>query len=145
MSVEDINVYTSEQIDELFNNLDTRLSINSGSSVSANGIINLVKGDTLEFPILLNVGNPIEPIIINMGDNDRVELRVFNANDSWTSPLITKTKTKSDLIGNSLLLFEFESEDSENLNCGTYFYQVKYFGTNTTLTIIPRSRLIITN
>ena len=65
---EQMNDYLTDNsqntLQDIISDLAPKLTLNLGSTISKNGIINLIKGDTFSFKFDLNIGTPLQPIMI---------------------------------------------------------------------------------
>lgn len=122
---------------------------NTGSSVSTNGIVSLIRGDTFELPIELNIGSPLAPQYITLGQDDVVELRVFYANQQWENPIMRKSATSDNVsTDEKSVIFKFNGEMAY-FEPGEYYYQVKAFyyveDILRVVTLVPRTQFNILN
>lgn len=174
MADKTLDIYSTDYIDDLvarFDEVDAELKvdmqtltnsvnqlvINSGgrdlginlvSTISKNGIITLVKGDTFRVKLDMNIGNPIQPYYFQLQEGDYVTLKVMYANNSWNDAILTKVATIDNLDNLGNVIIEFTSDDTNYINCGMYIYQVKLYysrnGKDYVNTLVPRTRLFIT-
>ena len=148
--IDDLHADLQQQIDDIASKSgSTNLNIDLGSTISKNGIVTLIKGDTFHIVMDLNVGTPLQPLKFIMEDGDYVQFRLFRANNDWSNAVLIKQVTKDDLDNHGNAVFTFESEDTENLSCGTYYYQVKLFYTRENnlrvITLMPRTKFHLMN
>lgn len=155
------SVYSSDYIDDLQANLQEQidnissksgsvnLNMDLGSTISKNGIVTLIKGDTFHIVMDLNVGTPLQPLKFILENGDYVQFRLFRANNDWNNAVLIKQVTKDDLDNHGNAVFTFNSEDTEDLSCGTYYYQVKLFYTREetlkVITLMPRTKFHLMN
>ena len=154
-----LDVYSTDYIDNLQNTLQgeideiiesgivPNLTLNLGSTISKNGIVTLVRGDTFTLKADLNIGTPLQPLNFVLGEGDYVVFRLFNANSNWESYLLEKEATMEDLDDRGNVLFTFTSEDSEYLSQGQYYYQIRLFytrnGDTRVITLMPRTKFYV--
>ena len=120
------------------------VKLHLGSTISGNGIITLVRGDTFQIKADLNIGTPLHPVIFELENDDYVVFRLFTANSSWGSYLLEKEATLEDLDSEGNIVFNLSSEDSESINQGQYYYQIRLFytrdGETRVITLMPRTK-----
>lgn len=105
-----------------------------------NKILQMNRGDDIDFTFVINSGTPLlpiiqvlEPITLNVGEeNEYVEneclyFGVMEANQKWEDSIIRKKLTPADLDENGNVHLHLNSEDTENLAPGTYWYMVKIY------------------
>ena len=137
---------SQDTLQDIISDLAPKLTLNLGSTISKNGIINLIKGDTFSFKFDLNIGTPLQPIIVELGDDDCVILKVMYPQESWNNAVIVKTITKDDVNEDGSVTITFEPSDTVLLNAGVYYYQVKLFiakqdAEDVIVTLIPKTKL----
>lgn len=128
-----------------------------------NGIIELNRGDTVTFPIYINIGTRLCPVIYEMrgcdepdhGEEpytDNLYFAIMEPNQRWEDAIVKKTFDYKDFDHEHLCaIVHLYPEDTEYLNPGTYYYQVKLrrdpHSVDTCLetvdTIIDKTKLII--
>ena len=94
--------------------------------VGKNQIIKLIVGDTLNLYLFINQNTQVEPIRYVLEQDDVVYFRIMRYWHDFEHPVVEKTYTSSsttDDDGN--LLIHLDSEDTEDLVPGTYFYCIK--------------------
>ena len=94
--------------------------------VGKNQIIKLIVGDTLNLYLFINQNTQVEPIRYVLEQDDVVYFRIMQYWHDFEHPVVEKTYTSSsttDDDGN--LLIHLDSEDTEDLVPGTYFYCIK--------------------
>lgn len=117
--------------------------------IAKNGIITLTRGDTCTFPISMNVGTPLNVSIFDLQEGDKVRFKVMRANERFEDALISKTYTIENLDDKGNIIVEFENSDTQWIESGTYFYEVKieYVRNEKKYinTFIPRTKFYIVN
>lgn len=119
--------------------------------IAKNGIITLTRGDTCSFPISLNIGTPLSPIIFDLQEGDKVVFKLMRANEKSEDALLTKKYTINDLDEEGNIIVSFDSNDTLFLEDGVYFYEMKieYIRNGNDFeyvnTFIPRTRFYIVN
>lgn len=106
--------------------------------VYKNGIIEMTRGDTFTFPVYINVGSKLHPMLYELrgcdsgkhGDldnfTDNLYFAVMEPNQTWENAIIRKTFDYKDFDRKHMcVLVHFFSEDTEYLKPGVYYYQVK--------------------
>lgn len=93
------------------------------------------RGDDVDFTFIINSGTPLLPVISILEDEefpdgcgfDREALYfgVMEANQKWEDAIIRKKLTSDDEDEFGNIHLHLNSEDTENLAPGTYWYMVK--------------------
>lgn len=123
--------------------------------VSANRIIELNRGDTVDTPLYINIGTALEPYYYEMHEAwkeiDEVSIRdyviykkendkyygyvgdvayfaLLEPNQRWENALIKKTFTALDFNKEEYYVtLHLDPEDTEYLKTKTYYYEVKLY------------------
>lgn len=102
-----------------------------------NGIITLDRGDTLYTPIKINAGTKMNPVPYTLTENDTLYFALLEPNQSFENAIVKKvynSTSEKDECGNTLL--KLETEDTECLSAGKYYYTVKLRSGNKLTTLI---------
>lgn len=109
------------------------------------------RGDTFEWPIVINCGTDLNPKQYNLQDGDKIYVGIMEPHQSFEDALIRKVITKDspvDCRGYPLLILN--PEDTEYVLTGKYFIMIKlYQPTSLTsrekvTTILPMKEFFIT-
>lgn len=112
--------------------------------ISKNGVIQMYRGDTFEFPLFINMGTKINPAQYVLQDDDMVYVSIGEPNQPFEHALIRKTFTVADLDDNGDVIVRLAPSDTENVVPGVYFMQAKIKLTNGNIgTITPVRKFII--
>lgn len=115
-------------------------------NISKTRIISMYKGDTASFDLQINIGTVLEPIIYKLEDDDILKLYVLYPNSDLDSSIIYKEYTKDDLNEDDSITIKFDSDDTQYLNDGIYYYTIKlYRSGGDVITIQKRTKFIIMN
>lgn len=129
-----------------YNNFDTILSNYINVDVSKTKIISMYKGDTSSFDLQINVGTILEPSIYKLEDYDYLKIYVLYPNSDLDSSVIYKEYNKDDLNEDDSITIKFDSDDTQYLNDGVYYYTIKLYRSNgDVITIQKRTKFIIMN
>ena len=100
-----------------------------------NEILQMNRGDDVDFTFIINSGTPLLPVINILEDEefpdgcnfDREALYfgVMESNQKWEDAIIRKKLTSDDEDENGNIHLHLNSEDTENIAPGTYWYMVK--------------------
>lgn len=94
--------------------------------ISNNQIITITRGDTAYTTLYINLGTELSPLIYDLGSLDKVYFAIMEPNTSFEHALVRKVYTYQNYdYENHILKIEFNSEDTEYLIPGTYYYMVK--------------------
>lgn len=95
-------------------------------TISSNGIINLMRGDSFTTPIIVNIGTKLNPIIYNLLPSDRLYFGLMEPNQAFEDAILKKvydfTSPKDD---NGNILLTLKPSDTEKLSVGQYYYMIK--------------------
>ena len=112
-------------------------------SISDNGIISLNRGDYFSVPLFINAGTVLEPIRYILEGDDKVYLSIMEGNQPFECGIIRKVFTKEDLNEYSDVNIILESNDTEKLLPGRYYYSIKLVSEGIIDTIIPNKLFYI--
>ena len=125
-------------------------------NISSNNIISLERGDSGEFNVEINLGSAIDKDIYTMTDLDKLYFGVVESSERFENSLIRKVYTNKDVNEDGTITIKLNSEDTENLLSGVYYYEIKLekgtykervnksrYIVNDTYTIQPRRKFII--
>lgn len=113
------------------------------SAIKENGIIRLMRGDSLNTPIYINTGSKMVPNYYKLSGSDRLYFALMEPNQAFEDAVLKKKfdiTSAQDADGNVLL--KLKSSDTEKLLVGKYYYMIKLrcidnFGEETVRTIVP--------
>lgn len=125
-------------------NFDFMSSDYKSVNMSKTRIISMFKGDSGSFDLFINVGTILEPDIYELQDDDILKLYVLYPNSDLDSSIIYKEYTKENLNDNKSVTIKFDSDDTQYLNEGVYYYTIKlYRATGDVVTIQKRTKFIL--
>ena len=118
-----------------------------------NGIIETYIGDTILYPLYLNIGSEWHPERLKLADGDSITFDIFEANKSVS--VLSKTISADDAehqledvtteFGD--ILIEFDTKETSILHSGVYYYEVHGIVTidkkRTYCVFIPRTKFIV--
>lgn len=112
--------------------------------ISHNGIIEMYRGDTFEFPLFINIGTKLQPIQYIVQEGDVVYFSIGEPNQIFEHALIRKTFTMDDLGEDGNIVVRMSPSDTENVLPGTYYMQTRIKLANGNIaTITPARKFII--
>ena len=91
-----------------------------------NGIITLMRGDTLSTPIYINDGTKLDPVIRSLQTYERLYFALMGPGQAFEDAIVKKvydTSSPKDSQGNTLLVLQ--PKDTERLLTGKYYYTIK--------------------
>lgn len=108
-----------------------------------NGIITLMRGDSLTTPIYINVGTKLQPKHIKLTENDKLYFGLMEPGQAFEDAVMKKVfdhTSPTDDDGNTLLILQ--PQDTEKLLVGKYYYMIKLrsvnsWGQEMVRTIVP--------
>lgn len=95
-----------------------------GDSV-INNQITINRGDTFERPLFLNKGTELRPIRYILKTDDRVYLAITEPNQPFELAILKKVYGRENTNINGDVVIRLESEDTERLIPGQYYYTIK--------------------
>lgn len=110
-----------------------------------NGIITLMRGDSLTTPIYINVGSKLKPKYKKLGSDDKLYFGLMEPNQAFEDALIKKIyDNSSDTDGEGNVLLKIYPQDTEKLLVGKYYYMIKLrtfdeWGQEVVRTIVPNT------
>lgn len=112
-----------------------------------NGIIDTYIGDTILYPLYLNIGSEWRPERLKLSDGDSITFNVFEANTNvsvLSKTILGKNANVTDLGD---VLIEFDTKETSSLTSGVYYYEVHGIVTikekKTYCVFIPRTKFIV--
>ena len=114
-------------------------------TISSNGNITMVRGDTVRFSLFINKGTLLSPDRYYVKSTDKIYVGIMEENQSFERAIIRKVYD-----GNSAknkdgdLIIEISPIDTENLLSGAYLYTVKFQSDgNIVETLIPERQFTL--
>ena len=110
--------------------------------------ITVTRGDTFSLPLILNAGTDFNPVLYELEEGDTIYVAVMEPNQPFECALVKKVLTSgSELIDKSYQI-KFNSSDTECLQPGNYYYQIKARfknsdGTYNVNTVVPKTEFWI--
>lgn len=94
-------------------------------NIAFNGIVTINRGDSFSFPLVINTGTTLEPLIYSLSQTDNVYFAVMEPNQPFENALIKKKLTFNDCDENGNVIVRFRPQDTQCVLPGKYYYQVK--------------------
>ena len=109
-------------------------------------VFQLCRGDTFIFPININGGTKLYPEQYELLDTDIIYGAILEPNQAFEDAIIRKKITKNSKTDkDGFPLFILESEDTEYLLTGKYYFTLKLVTKeNVVTTILPMKEFFIT-
>lgn len=111
--------------------------------ISSNGIIRINRGDSFSLTVFINIGTCIEPIQYILQPGDKVYFALMEPNQPFECALMRREFTNADLDSNDDVVMTFNSEQTEYLMPGNYYYTIKLVRGELVDTITPKTKFII--
>lgn len=95
-------------------------------TIANNGIINLIRGDSFEMSLPINLGTKLSPEYYTLKEGDNLYFGLMEPNQPFENAIVKKkydNNSKKDEDNNILLTLN--PEDTEYLSVGKYYYMVK--------------------
>ena len=119
-------------------------------NISRDGIVTLSRGDHFSIPLFINAGTEIAPVRYPLQDNDTIYFGVCEPNQPFETAIVRKVydKDNREINDNGDLVITFDSNDTEYLEDGLYYYIVKLStknenGDELITTLIPKTKFYI--
>lgn len=94
--------------------------------VSSTKIIEITRGDSFMYPLFINVGTEMCPERYLLKDGDVVYFAVMEPNQKFEDAILKKVYTAADEeTPDGDLIINLNSEDTQHLHSGKYYYTVK--------------------
>lgn len=93
--------------------------------ISKNGIIRVTRGDSFSLEVFINLGTVVEPLQYFLTGEDKLYFALMEPNQPFECALIRRTFTEQDANEEGLVVMNFDSEMTECLLPGNYYYTVK--------------------
>ena len=94
-------------------------------NISANELVTMVRGDSFSIPLFINFLDKLHLVRYELIEGDVVQFRVMPAHCPWEDSPIQKEYTKEDVNEDGDIIVSFVPEDTEPLEPGKYYYEVK--------------------
>lgn len=94
--------------------------------ISKEGIIQLVRGDTLSLVLFINQGNELVPMRYRLTENDTVYFALMEIGQTFENAIMKKVfNSESPTTDDGDLIITLLPQDTENLLAGQYYYTIK--------------------
>lgn len=105
-----------------------------------NNIITMTKGDSVSFTLPLLIGKEIDTEPVDLSNIEKIEFNVLAPFQLSDFAYIKKEYTPSDVDEQGNLSISLAIEDTDDLEAGKYYYEVKLINEEDSFvdTIIPR-------
>jgi len=112
--------------------------------ISANGIITISRGDSFTLNVAIDIGEPLNSLLYELGNDDKVYFGLMEPNQPFEHALVRKMYTKEDQTSDLDVVMNFVPEDTEFLMPGKYYYMVKLVRSDNSVdTIVSKTKFII--
>lgn len=107
------------------------------------------RGDSGQFPLIINLGTPMNPIIHKLDNNDTVYLAIEEPNQPFEDAIVKKVYAPGDRVldANGDLIIKIKPDDTVALMPGKYYYEIKLVSIieeeMNVNTIVPQTRFTI--
>lgn len=117
--------------------------------IYADNKISISRGDNAHFDLFINHGTKMHPSIFDLRSNfnSRVLFNIMKPNQEFDKATVKKVFTEDDVDQHGNVVVRLEREDTENLEEGQYYYEIKlifYNGEKELVnTIVPKSIFLV--
>lgn len=94
-------------------------------NIGKNKIIELVRGDTCDLRIYLNVGNDLYPLPYLANNTTSFYFGICEPHQKFEDAILRQKYTKEDIDSEGFLKVHIKAEETENLAPGKYYYCLK--------------------
>lgn len=94
-------------------------------SVASNNVITITRGDSASTSIFINCGDALDTEQYVLEDTDAVYVGVMENDSKFEDAIIKYKLTSDDLDENNNVVWSLKPTDTEYLEPGKYFYEVK--------------------
>lgn len=116
-------------------------------NISNNGIITIVKGDTIEVPVFINIGTEIEPVRYSLKPGDKLFFSIMEPHQPFECAILRHTYTYLDVNESRDVVVKLSYDDTAHLLPGEYYYEIKLLTVvnfeEHLDTIVPRTKFFI--
>lgn len=114
------------------------------SRISSAGIIELNRGDSLTFKVLVNTGTNLEPCVHQLNDLDSVYFALMEPNQCFECAILKKKLTQENQDESGNILVTLRPDDTVCLLPGRYYYQLKLaIHPESVVTIVDKTQFFI--
>ena len=113
------------------------------TEITMNKLVYLNRGDTLDFPFLINEGNDLEPSPYILQDGEFLYFGVMEPNQPFEVALIRKKYDKDNQNEEGYINIHLDVDDTILLLPGTYYYEIKLQRGNEVKTLVSKRKFII--
>lgn len=99
-------------------------------SVDSHNVITITRGDSASTVIFVNQGTLIEQVRYELQPNDALYVGVMEPHQKFEDAIIKYKLTDEDLNRDGDVVWSFKPTDTEYLEPGKYFYQIKLVRNN---------------
>jgi len=99
-------------------------------SVDSHNVITITRGDSASTVIFVNQGTLIEQVRYELQPNDALYIGVMEPHQKFEDAIIKYKLTDEDLNRDGDVVWSFKPTDTEYLEPGKYFYQIKLVRSN---------------
>lgn len=112
-----------------------------------NQIISMHRGDSLSYPIFINIGTKALPMRYALQEGDTLVVGVMEPNQPFGRALMMRELTKDDANAHGDAVFSLSPEDTERMLPGMYYYEAKLYclrdGSEMAYTVVPRRKFVL--
>lgn len=114
-------------------------------SVADNNIITITRGDTASTAIYINSGTNLDPEKYILTSDDVVYIGIMEFGQMFEDAIVKYRLTSENLNDDNNVVWEIKSTDTEYLEEGKYFYEIKLTRSNGELvdTIVSKTEFFI--
>lgn len=94
-------------------------------SVAANNVITITRGDSASTVIYINSGNKLNPVRYTLTGTDAVYVGIMEFNQPFEEAIVKYKFTVDNLNQDGDVVWTIKPTDTEYLEPGKYFYQIK--------------------
>ena len=94
-------------------------------TISPNGIITVTRGDSFSIDVFVNVGTVLDPVQYVLEGNDKLYFALCEPNQPFECAIMRKEFDSSNKTEDDKIRMVFDSEMTECLMPGMYYYTVK--------------------
>lgn len=114
--------------------------------VQDNGIIYLIRGDSLTCPITINIGNVLTPNWYKLQEGDKLYFGLLQPNEKFEDAIMKKVYDYySEKNEDGDVLLKIFPEDTLKLAAGKYYYMIKLLKLNGEVITLVKPTLFYIN
>ena len=112
--------------------------------INKNKVISITRGDYVQIPFRFEKGDFPRRELVEIGDNDIIFFGLMDPNQHFEHALVKKEFSKDDFDSEGNFILTIDTDDTLELMCGTYYYEIKLLTEDAHITtLVQKTKFII--